>query len=151
MLRHGVAVLGVLIHVAVRFHRDLLAAIAEVPRFMAGGRAKRPDFEGHWIARADIHRRRKGRVDGGRQLVWRRFVDDQHDSEIVIHLAARVRDFEDFTVLAGLRIHGVEDKAFQGAHDGQKDIKGADSSNPSSSNARYFFSSRMEMFLQRTS
>ena len=111
MLCDCVAVLRVFIDVAIRFDRNPLAAIAEVPGLIAEGRAEASHFESNWIARADVRRRRKGRMNRGRQAVRRRLVDNQHRGKVVIHLATRVSDFEDFAVLTGLGVRSFHHRA----------------------------------------
>src|SRR5262245_30818512 len=104
MLRYRITVLGMLLDIPVRFHRDLLSAITEVPGLAAEGRSETSDFESQGVAGADVHGGRKGRVNRGRQPIGRGFVDHQHDCEIEIHFAASIGDFEDFTVLARLSV-----------------------------------------------
>src|SRR5258706_2396697 len=104
MFRHRVAVFGVLFDITVRFHRDLLAPVPEVPDLVPKSRSETSHFEDHRIARVDVSRRRKSRVDRGRQLIWRGLVNYEHDREIIIHLTTLIGNCDHFTVLTGASV-----------------------------------------------
>src|SRR5262245_767219 len=104
MLCYGVAVLGVLLDVAIRFDRDLCAAIAGIPNHITNRRPEASHLERDWISSADVHRGPARGMDRGRELVGMRLVDHEHHYEVVVHCAARVGDFENLAVLARLGI-----------------------------------------------
>src|SRR5438045_938135 len=46
------------------------------------------------------------------QLIWGGLVDDEYNREIIIDFSVRVRDLENLTVLAGLRVGALDCRPF---------------------------------------
>src|SRR5215510_762633 len=85
----GVPIFRMFIHIAVGLRLDLLGAVAEIPGFVPECCSEASYFEGHRLFRVDARCGSKGRVNRGRKLIRGVLVDDKHNREIVIHLAAR--------------------------------------------------------------
>src|SRR5947209_7342340 len=94
----GVTLLRQRHHVAVTLHNHFRAAIAEVPRLLAVGRAEGPYQERHRIPRLDAGCGVVDRVDRRRQLIRLLTVDHVDDGEIVVDSAPGVGNLEHLAV-----------------------------------------------------
>src|SRR5581483_11294842 len=90
---------------------DLGAAVAEVPRLVAVGRAEGAHLERDRVARAQAKGREVVRVDRRRQAVGVVPVHDVDVSEVVVDAAGAVGDLEDLTVDPGPRVGALHRRA----------------------------------------
>src|SRR5437764_343715 len=90
-------------NVAVALHRPFRAAVAELPRLPAVGRAKGPYQESHRIPRFDAGRGEADRVDRRRQMVRLVAVNDVDDGEVVVDPAPGVGNLQHLAVDARSR------------------------------------------------